>query len=101
MDLIIAFVLGAGTVVAGRRGKRFLTEAIGWTARRTGYFSKQAAIALDAAKRKARQEYTRGQETYEPIVIDADDGDDLAGHDHGENGLSSNGVSSSTSGFVP
>jgi hypothetical protein len=97
MDVLIAFVLGAGTVMAGKRGSRLFKDAIGWTARRTGYFSKQASIALDAARRMARQEFTRGRDS-DPIVIDIDVDPGQAGHGGIQNGVPTNGTSASTTG---
>jgi hypothetical protein len=94
MELIIAFVLGAGTIMAGKRGSRLLKDAVGWTARRTGYFSKHASLALDAARRMARQEFARGHDSSDPIVIDIDVAPSAAGHDGAQNGAPSNGVPS-------
>jgi len=99
MDLIIAFVLGAGTVVAGKRGTRLLRDAMGWTARKTGHFSKHASIALARARRMARQEFTRGRDSSEPIIVDITDpsveGDEITQE------LTQNGASAPSTGFVP
>ena len=100
MDWIIAFVLGAGTVMAGKRGSRLVKDAIGWSARRTGYFSKQAAIALDAARRVARQEFTRGRDSSDPIVIDFEVESSPEGHESPKNGAPTNGASVPTTGTV-
>jgi hypothetical protein len=103
MDLIIAFVLGAGSVVAGKRGTRLLKAALGWTARRTGYISKQASKAIDAARCTARDEFARGKDSDDPIVIDLvnDPARDRPSSDGAHDGSPANGASNSAAGLVP
>jgi hypothetical protein len=101
MDLIIAFVLGAGTVLAGKRGTRVVKNGIGWTARRMGYFSKHAAIALAEARRLTRQEFTRGRDRSDPIIVDIDDGPNSDSHESSQNGVVTNGESAPGTGGIP
>src|SRR5260370_5548343 len=62
MEVVIAFILGAATVVATKRGKGVVRRAVVWTARRAGSMSMRASEALKDAQRVAREEFLRGRE---------------------------------------
>jgi hypothetical protein len=59
MDLIIAFALGAGVVIAGKRGRHMLHRTIRWGADAAGWISGRASQALDEARAIARDEFER------------------------------------------
>jgi hypothetical protein len=59
--VLFAFVLGAGTVLAAKHGKRVARKAIGWTAERTGFISGRVTEALAEARRIARDQYEAGR----------------------------------------
>jgi hypothetical protein len=59
--VLFAFVLGAGTVLAAKHGRRVARKAIGWTAERTGFISGRVTEALAEARRVAREQYEAGR----------------------------------------
>jgi hypothetical protein len=62
MEVVIAFILGAATVAATKRGTGVVRRAVVWTARRAGSMSMRASGALKDARRVAREEFLRGRE---------------------------------------
>jgi hypothetical protein len=62
---LIAFALGAGTVLAvkhGRRTRRTVARAIGWAAEQAGFVSGRVAEGIAEARRIARERYRQGRE---------------------------------------
>jgi len=61
---------------------------------------RKVSRALDAARRVARQEFTRGRDSSDPIVIDFEDESSPEGHESPKNGAPTNGASVPATGTV-
>ena len=60
--VIVAFALGAGTIVAVKNGRKALRRVVGWTAEKTGYITGRVQETLAEARRVARERYETGRE---------------------------------------
>jgi hypothetical protein len=60
--VILAFALGAGTVVAVKNGRKALRRVVGWTAEKTGYITGRVQETLAETRRVARERYEAGRE---------------------------------------
>jgi hypothetical protein len=63
--VVIAFALGAGAVLAVKRGKRTrrtVARAIGWAAEQAGFVSGRVSEGIAEARRIARDRYRQGRE---------------------------------------
>jgi hypothetical protein len=60
--VVLAFALGAGTVLAVKHGRKVARRAIGWTAEKTGFVTAKVADAVAEARRVARERFERGRE---------------------------------------
>jgi hypothetical protein len=62
MEVLLAYLLGLGTVAALAKRKDTARDAVAWTARHAGALSGRVAKSLEDAARVARDEYQRGRE---------------------------------------
>jgi hypothetical protein len=60
--VVLAFVLGAGTVVAVRHGRAVARKIVGFTAQNAGRITGQVRDSIEQARRVARAEYERGRD---------------------------------------
>jgi hypothetical protein len=62
MEVLLAYLVGVGTVIAvAKQGER-AKGAVAWTARHVGAISGRVAKSLEEAARTAREEYERGRQ---------------------------------------
>jgi hypothetical protein len=70
MEIVVAFVLGAGVAIAARGRGRLARRSLGWMAEKAGWISAHAATALDEARDAARKEFERGRDGQPPTVVE-------------------------------
>lgn len=60
--VLLAFALGAGTVLAVKHGRKVARRAIGWTAERAGFVTGKVTEAIEEARRTAKARFEHGRE---------------------------------------
>ena len=60
--IALGIAIGAGAVLALRNGRERAKKAVGWAARQAGWISGQVNVAVENAKRVAREEFSRGRD---------------------------------------
>jgi hypothetical protein len=60
--VLLAFALGASTVLAVKHGRKVARRAIGWTAERAGFVTGKVTEALEQARRTAKSRFEQGRD---------------------------------------
>jgi hypothetical protein len=60
--IALGIAIGAGAVLALKNGRERAKKAVGWAARHAGWISGQVNVAVENAKRVAREEFSRGRD---------------------------------------
>jgi hypothetical protein len=60
--IALGIAIGAGAVLALKNGRARAKLVVGWASRQAGWISGQVNTAIEATRRVARDEYSRGRE---------------------------------------
>jgi hypothetical protein len=61
MEVVMGLVVGAGALLLAKRGRKAMTSAIGWTARKGGWVAGRVRSSLSDTAQIAREQYQRGR----------------------------------------
>jgi hypothetical protein len=89
MEGLIIFALGAGAVLVAQRGRKQAKDAVGWIARQSGWLVGRIRTDIDAARKIARDEFSRARSANPPPM--PDDVVPSARVHHAESNAESNG----------